>query len=218
MSLLRPEIDGFSIVLTGQFNPQIYQPIWFASEGIVRRGEADDAKIDLIHPSLARFSMGNFLLQATSDRFSISTTDPPSHEPVRDVVVSTFRILRHTPIGKMGINRYFHYRVESEGKWHALGHRLAPKEPWTGILERPGMISLTMQGVRADPSGGYINVRVEPSSRCHPGVFIHVNDHYEIVTGEDANSAVKAVDILTTQFSASLKRAAEIANKIIGDL
>jgi hypothetical protein len=30
------------------FNPQIFQPAWFAAEGLIRKGEAEAAKIEIV--------------------------------------------------------------------------------------------------------------------------------------------------------------------------
>ena len=86
------EIEGMSIVLLGSFNPQIFQPAWFAAEGLVRKEEAEAAKIEIIHPQIISFSMEWLLLQVTQERFAASTTHSPSYEPLRDLVSSSWKI------------------------------------------------------------------------------------------------------------------------------
>ncbi len=211
MNQLRPEIEGATIVLIGSFNPKIFQPAWFAAEDLIRKEEAETASIEVIHHKVTSFSTDWFSLQVTDGRFTASTAQSPSYNPLQDLVLSTFRLLRHTPIHMMGLNWNFHFLMASEDAWHALGHRLAPQEPWNNILENPGMRSLTMEMVRPDAFGGYIRVRVEPSVRIHPGVFIHVNDHYQVKDPEASQGCDEIIDILDSEWSKSLERSSKMS-------
>jgi len=215
MSQPKLELEGVGIVLVGSFNPQIFQPAWFAAEGLIPKEEEEAAKIELIHREIASFSTDWFQLQVATDRFSAATTQSSFYESLRDLVLGTFRLLRHTPILKMGINRDFHFRMASEEAWHAFGHKVAPKEPWAGILKEPGMRSLTIEGQRSDGLRGYIHVRVEPSVRVRPGVFINVNDHYEAQNIETGRGCDEIIDILDREWRTSLERSSHIALSLL---
>jgi hypothetical protein len=215
MSPPKPEIEGVGIVLVGAFNPRIFQPAWFAAENLIREEEEQAAKIELIHHQVAIFSLDWLHLQVTDEQFIATTTQSSFYEPLRDLVLGTFRLLRHTPIRMMGLNRDCHFRMPSEGAWHAFGHRLTPKEPWAGILTEPGMRSLTMEGLRPDNLKGYIRVRVEPSVRVHPGVFINVNDHYEVKDTATVRGCDEIIDILDREWKSSLDRSAEIVSLLL---
>src|SRR5882762_5070374 len=114
---------------------------------------------------------------------------------MRDLIVGTFNLLQHTPLHKLGINIDMHFRMDSEASWHAFGHRLAPKDLWQDTLKNPGMRSLTMEGQRPDAFRGYIRVQVEPSIKIHPGVYVRVNDHYEIETLQPGTGSDAMLDI-----------------------
>ena len=88
---------------------------------------------------------------------------------IRDLALGILRSLPHTPVQRIGINHLAHFPVESEGVWHRLGHALTPKELWEEVLEKPGMLSLTIQGQRTDDYSGSVNVTVQPSSVVRPG-------------------------------------------------
>ena len=214
-SLTKPEIEGVGIVLVGSFNPKIFQPAWFAAENLIREEEAQAANIQLIHQQVAIFSLDWLHLQVTDEQFSATTIQSHFYEPLRDLVLGTFRLLRHTPIHKMGLNRDSHFRVTSEEAWHAFGHRLTPKEPWAGILKEPGMRNLIMEGLRPDNLKGYIRVRVEPSVRYHPGVFINVNDHYEVNDGATIRGCDEIINILEREWKNSLDRSAQITSLLL---
>lgn len=215
MDTQQPEVQGVSVVLLGDFNPKIFQPAWFAAEGLIRKQEAEEAKIGIIHPEVVSFELEWLQLQVMRERFAVSTTQEPYYEISRDLVLGTFNLLRHTPLHKMGINTDMHFRMRSEETWHAFGRRLAPQELWQGLLETPGMRSLAMEGRRPDELRGYIRVKVEPSARVHPGVYFNVNDHYEV---EDPKSVLGSGAILTLcerVWGASLQRSARIIHALL---
>jgi len=207
--------QGVNIVIRGQFNPAIFHPAWFQAQKLVRGQEAEAAKVEVIQQNAAIFAMEWLQVQIVSDRFQVGTTQEAFYEPLRDLVLGVLDILNHTPLTVMGLNRDFHFRLESEKAWHSVGHRLAPKEDWQGILADPGLMSLTMQGKRPDRSSGYVQVKVEPSAQVQYGVYIEVNDHYELrSTPETTAPPSEALKILAEQWSASMQRGLEIANKI----
>ncbi len=103
MALL-PKIQGHTIVLLGNFNPKIFQPIWFSTEELLQKQEAEKANIEIIHPDVTIFSLDWLRVTVTPERFSAETTQESYYEAVRDLIIGTFSLLRHTPITKMGIN------------------------------------------------------------------------------------------------------------------
>lgn len=181
------EIEAASIVLLGNLNPSIFQPAWLAAHDLIRKEESNAAKISIIAPQIAQFSLDWVNLEVTEERFSASTTDPAYHEPLRDLVLGIFTLLEHTPLKKMGINRHMHYKIPSVDRWHAFGDLLAPKNIWKELLRSPGMASLTIQDRPIEQEGlrTEVNIKVEPSRRVHPGIFISVNNHHED-SSEDA--------------------------------
>jgi hypothetical protein len=117
----------------------------------------------------------------------------------------------------MGINRQAHFRSSSEGAWHAVGHRLAPKEPWAGLLEKPGMRRVSMLGQRPDEYRGDIVVTVEPSMVLRPGfgVYLEVNDHYQNDVDETGRECERMVQILRASWQTSLERAWTIMQSLV---
>jgi len=211
-----PALEGLSIVLLGDFNPTIFQPAWFASEELIRKRESEEAKIEIINPEIVIFSLDWARLEVIRNRFTISTTQEPYYESLRDLVVGTFKLLRHTPIIKMGINIEMHFRMKSEEEWHAFGHKLAPKEIWNGILESPGLRNLTMEGnVRQDGLKGYIRVQIEPSTKFHPGIFFKINDHYEVEAPATTMGADEIINALENSWVESLKKSKNIIHSLL---
>jgi hypothetical protein len=208
VSQQKPEIEGVSIVLVGSFNPAIFHPVWFAREKLIQREEADRADLRIVSPDVTVFSIGWLGLEVTLDRFAARTTQIQHSDSLRDLVLGTFSLLRHTPVIKMGINRQGHFRSSNEEEWHKLGHRLAPKEPWAGLLEKPGMRRVQMLGQRTDQYQGRITVAVEPSLKLKPGfgVYFEVNDHYENDVEEQGRGCERMMEILNACWQSSLER------------
>lgn len=203
-----PEIQGMSIVLLGSFNPKIFHPVWFAAQKLIREKEAEEANIELITPAVAKFSLDWMRLQVIQEQFVIETTQEPYYEILRDLVIGTFNFLSHTPVTMLGINTQQHFKMHSEEEWHRLGHELVPKEKyWTPTLKKPGMRSLTIEGQRPDEYKGYIQVKIEPSTKIQSGIYISINDHYEAEKESNCNTII---DILNIDWINAEQRAEKI--------
>ena len=206
-------LEGASIVFIGSFNPAIFHPSWYVAQELWSETELENAKVEIIAADTCSFRTEQYTLQALNNRFMISTAQVPLYDSLRDLAIGTFRILRHTPLAKLGLNRDFHFRLESEEAWHAIGHKLAPKEHWEPILENPGTRSLAIEGTRPGGLAGAVNVRVEPSSEIKHGLFVAINDHFE-VDDNSARSAKAILSIAEEQWSESQRRADDIIQHI----
>jgi hypothetical protein len=202
-----------AVVLIGDFNPKIFQPAWFAAEGLIQRQEAEAAQIEVIHPDLVVFELEWCKLQVSRDRFQLTTTHELYHETMRDLLIGTFELLRHTPVRMMGINRHMHFNIGSEENWNNLGHRLAPKAPWKDILINPGMRTLIMEeSKRRDNLKGYIRVHVAPAQVSV--IVFKVNDHYEVSDPNSLGSS-EIINILKSSWDESLKRSEKIIHSLL---
>lgn len=220
---IRPTHDSLTIVLRGNFNPMIFSQHWFLHHELIEKEECDAAKVKIIHQQVAdiEFSWFNFTIQ--DDSFSIATQEKPFIK-LSDLVSRIFGIyLTHTPIRAVGINRSMHYNSDSVSARIALGRKLAPLLPWGNwgqeienaeFENTGGLQSLTMRQLRNDDrQSGFVQVKVEPSVRIpnNTGIYVDVNDHYDISTPENSiGSAAKTVELLERNFEDSLDRSEQI--------
>ncbi len=218
MSKQEPKSQKKSIVFLGNFNTMIFQPAWFASEGLIKKQEAEDATIHIIHPDVTNFSLEWLEFNATNERVQFLTKQEPYYYIIRDLAVGTFKILRHTPIRAMGINHDEHYPYETIEEWHSFGHKLAPKKIWEKFLENPGMRSLAIEGKRTDGHKGYILVRAEPSKIVQQGILISVNDHFEIPENNEKFGCDEIINILETSWNDSIEKANNIIKSLLGEI
>ena len=212
MASLPCELDGGGIVVLGSMNPSIFQPAWFAAHNLLRQAEADAAKIEVVSHEMTSFVLSWLRVYVVGDRIAVISTSADGLEPMRDLVAGIFTLLEHTPVSAVGLNRYMHYRVSSLEAWHEVGHRLAPKEPWKGLLANPGMLTVRMSGRRPDETGGNVNVKVEPSYTVRPhGVFVEVNEHYD----RPGAATSEIVELIKTKFDDSMTFARQLGDGIV---
>ncbi len=208
------ELEGVSIVLVGNFNPSIFQPAWLAQQGIIRAKEGEEANVQIITPQVTSFNVDWLTLQVTQDRFTAATVDSAHFEVLRDLVVAIFTILEHTPLKQMGLNRDMHYRMPDETTWHGVGNALAPKENWESLLEKPGLTTMSIMGVRPNSASRFLTVTVQPSQRIQPGVYIGTNEHFE-AEGNGKGSTEQLIAILKTSWGTAQKYSKDLAETLL---
>jgi hypothetical protein len=211
------ENPSCSLVLIGKFNPAIFSPAWLTKVGIITDEDFEHSKVQVIHPEIAQFDARRFRVDAQPSRFQITSTLAPFVTLADDLRRFFGEKLPHTPISAIGINFHTHFRLESAEKRMALGRALAPITPWGAFGQRlassgsspefaSGMVSLVLQETRPDgrPNGSR-RVEVQPSKKFDAlrGVFIAVNDHFEVADPRDEDGGQAVMEILAREFDTS---------------
>lgn len=201
-----PSAELLSIVVVGQFNPAIVTPSWLEREQLAAPEEVAASHLKLIHPDVSEFSIGEKNVQLLRDRLTLTTSDTRFEDPMRDLAVGILGVLRHTPTTKVGLNYEAHFKMLTTDSWHEKGHQLAPKEPWSALTKKPGLMRLTMRdNERPD---GYRDITVGPLSPQMLRVFI--NDHYELGQPE----ASEAQACIENNWRASIADSRRIAREL----
>ncbi len=195
-------------MLVGSFNPAIIHPSWFARFEILPPSDLEAVDTPdlaaIVTPEFARFAISWLRVQVTVDHFELSTLEPDRVPLLRDAGVNIFRLLSHTPISAMGINRTAHYPLKS-GQWSTLPSTLAPASAWAPVADAASLVSLTVQVDRADDGDpGFIRITAEPSQRFAGGLFVAVNDHHDLESANLHKEAAPAVDILGSGWSKAI--------------
>jgi hypothetical protein len=227
---IEPQINAVSIAALGNFNPLIFRTDWFKAKEIVVGADFDNAKIDILHADVSSFRLPWGQMQVDRDRFQISATKEPLIR-VNDFFVKTFQFLPETPIRAFGINREFHFDAGTAGAWESIGDIVAPKQFWSDFVRAEdgtkvgGMRMLIMEqaisvrgrSARLDGLYGWIRVHIEPSVRVVPnGVFVLVNDHFDLMEGDRPADGRKAVELVLEKWDTSLDRAEALVDRIMG--
>lgn len=221
-----PEVQSASVVLIGHFNPFIFSPAWFAKNGLINDQELQSIQGGAILPEISEFSLDTLRFDIAPNRFGIVSSAEP-YIIVLDTLLTLFRqLLPHTPIDKFGINLDVHFKLTSAQHRVRFGRALAPIEAWGAFgsrleqeeLEKTGgLVSMTMsESALDDREKGWRQVKVERSALItgHAGVFIQVNDHFEIPNLKNEEGASRATALLDDRFDPSLKE----SRRIIGEM
>lgn len=211
-----PEGEGLDVVVVGSFNPAIFHPEWFLRQKLIADQDVKDAKINAVSSGVTQVELCGLKLLCVSERLSISTSNVSQAARVQDLLVQIFTLLPHTPVTACGINLWAHYQVSAVDYWHKIGHTLVPKEQiWNGILEQPGLQSLTIKAQRKGEFPGEINISVEPSAQFAPGIFVRSNFHYPLPTNSvHAGAAEVLLKFIKTEWNPACEMARRVANTI----
>jgi hypothetical protein len=215
------QVNSASVVLTGSFNPAIFQPEWFVRQNLLPAEECEKAEIKIIAPQVCEFQTERFVIQVTTERFAVLSKPDANPAPIRDLVAGTFFTLEHTPLKALGLNRDMDFALPSEEAWHQVGDTLAPKDIWKKILQgRIGMRSLLVQSEvpnfpDATQDSTRLWVRIEPSVRVKYGLYIQTNEHFVAPKGEESRYLMEPI---RSRWEGAYNYAAEVADCIIGSI
>jgi hypothetical protein len=216
MALPKVHSQSVTIVVQGNFNARIFEPLWLSKHGLVAEGEALAAERVLLDKDFARIALPWAELIVLEDRLQVdSQSELVNAAQVRDLVVGLLGLLPHTPVARVSIHHRTQLAAESDEQWHAVGDALAPKEMWEGILDRPGMLDFAMQGVRPDELMGAIKVRIQPSPVAPFGVFMNVNDEFALPKPDDPEPAGRAAELIKKVWPDAEKRSDTIRSTLL---
>jgi hypothetical protein len=211
------EIDLAAVVFLGKFNPAIFKTAWFALQNLVKRTEAEAARRVIATEDYSSFALPltqneELAVEITRERCTF-TSGMLLAPTLRDIATQTFKLLEHTPLSAVGLNRMMHFRMPSEADRDALGYRLAPPAAVPKQCLVPAMASLAIRYSRSPGGPRNGTIRVEPSVSIAPtGVFIAVSDHFDVPT--ERGTAMRASEIVEENWDES----SEFARSVAGDL
>lgn len=212
------KINVLHFTLIGDFNPIIFQPAWFSAEKLISEAEAMEAAKatdTVVASQITNFKIPWAAFNISREAFNASTAQESHFEPLRDLVAGTFKLLKHTPVRKMGINIEQHYLYENMDEWNDFGHKLAPKDIWKNFMGDPGLLSMTMtdKAPRKSPPG-LTRVDIQGSNRVKPGIYFGVNNHYEWDSAP-TTGASEAVKIIESNYHKALEVSQSIIETLI---
>jgi len=203
------------VVFRGDFNPSIFQPVWFSKNKLLSDSEVEKSQLKIVIPDISDFSTDWFSLQVTRDRFLIKTSQESHFDALGDLVSGTFSLLKHTPLRQLGINFDGNVKMKDKDSWNDYGHKLAPKEVWKKRLKNPGMNQLQMKCDRDDDYKGYILITIKPSIEIDCGVNFHINDHYENESKNELLDASFFTELFKKEKNKSIVRSTEIITSLV---
>lgn len=212
--MIKPVREERALVLLGNFNPIIFHPAWFASEGLIRKSEAEQAKSELIHPDVAQIDFGGYKLLVTRERFQLTTEQSPYFRVIADLTQGIFQLLQHTPLHAAGYNATEDYRMDNEGHWQALAHLMAPtQQVWADLFDEPELRMLRIQS--ATPLG-HTQVQVSPLEPKPPLTFrIAFTDHFDAPTDSVGRGAKEMLSVFMDNRERSEEKCQQVFSKLV---
>lgn len=210
------ETEAKSIVFIGDFNPTILQPFWLAKKSLIRDDEAENAKIEIIHNEIVKYNLGWVEIEITKQKCVISTKSSPHFEPLKDLAIGIFRVLKETPLTALGINHTFDINLFNKESYYAFGNVLSPLSLWNDSLNDPRLLQLEVfEKERYDGLKGLYRVKVAPSDKNLSNVVsVKINDHYDI-PDEKNEPALYMVKLLEQNWVQSNNRATNVIVKLL---
>ena len=211
-------INGPSIVLLGNFNPKIFQPYWFAAKKLIREEEGTNAKINIIHDSIVQFQLDWATFSIEQDKFYISATNESYFEAVKDLIISTFDILKETPIWALGINHTYSFKLDKEDYYKKFGEWLYNYQIWKSNIEEGGGL-ITLEVFRPKKENGEYGtqrIRVTPSDTQRFEVSIDFNNHIQtdVQSTKKVSSAKNIISMLEKNWKPTSINTKSIVNDI----
>ncbi len=204
------EVEGASLVFLGTLNPAIFHPAWFRAQNLISSADEADAKLEVVSPEVSVMTVRGLRVLVQRDRLQIELTGLDALGPARDLAAGTLTQLSHTPLTAMGFNYHSHFRIANLKTWHAIGHRLVPKDGiWDELLDEPGTMAVHVQGKRRKSSAKNTTIQAESSAKVTPGVYVGVNEHYAGLPIEDF------VDVLGTEWEVFHRYARPAAKELL---
>lgn len=192
---------GTALVVIGAFNPAMFHPSWFEHYDLLGKKEVAAAASEqnlLVSAEIALFKVSGFDIDVRPNRLQIGTSQESLFDATLDLVCSLLQILDGVVVAQMGINWVAHYATQSTQAWHKAGDVLVPKTIWSKIWPKhAGMTNLSLQLERDDDKKGNINMNFQPSLVVTNGVFLSINDHYDLKGAKDIYSSEAAQQLRT---------------------
>lgn len=207
------QIYTVGIVLTGDFNPAIIQPFWLSQKKLIGEQEASGANVKLIHKDLVRFEIDWFYLEVTKSRLELRTSKMPYFEPLKDLIIGIFELLKETPLTAVGINHIMHIPIREEQQYDKLGNNIVALSTFSKFMRDPKVLELQIvEQNRKDGLAGSLTVNIAPSNQTSSkrAIAININDHYNLPNESHGRSG-EIINLLSKNWSNSFERAKEIS-------
>lgn len=220
-----PERKQYSVVILGNFNPEMFQPQWFYRQGIISQEDADFA-IDqnsssplIVTPQLTLFRTSQMTVQITTKRFEVKAEKEPLITLI-DFISKTFENLGSYSIPAFGFNYIANYKMKSVEEYHKIGDKLAPKGFWEDLLEeeitgndrKSGLMSLQMKKQKKD-SDDYILFTLQGSPFIENAFMLSCNDH-NILSNEN-QSADDVMELINKRYEEAFDNMSDLQIKLL---
>jgi len=204
-----------TVVILGSFNPKIFHPDWYGVHGLLKAEEVDKASIQFLNNDVSIFRLEWLKVTVGRDRFQMQCNQEAYFPVLKDLILGTFKLLEHTPLNHLGINRSFVCKFSEERSRSVIFSKFGASNAWDRVLNSPTTAKVFMKGTRADGRPGYELIMFETVPDDNFRFSVAMNEHYE--NPDKAGAAIKCMDVVEATWLDVQKRAKDRL-KIILDL
>ena len=188
------------VFFLGDFNPTIFQPKWLLSEALINEGEKNAANINVIHPDITDFSLDWCNINVTRRRFVAITQDELYDSTFRDLIISIFKLLSHTPITAMGLNYKIEYKFCDTDVYKSFIEKIFPLE-LSSSCEKDFSFNLLSFSEKKQDYNGALNIKIELLNNNK--VLFDINDHYEVNNEKEISGCNEIMRIFEDEWDKS---------------
>lgn len=226
-----PEIQEISLVLVGDFLPEIITPQWLAWHELISSQEAAEAHHFQHSAQVSKIDISWGKVTVEQRRLQIATSESPLIRAKDFVVKLLLDALPGTPIDAVGINFACHYSVGAAER-ESIGRRLAPRDilgEWGNktLNDDPnksisGLTSISYRqgtGLEYD-NNRYFDLKITTSRLIMPnGLMLSTNDHYSFADeGDHRVSSHPAARLIEDRFEPSMERSASTIDDVFSSI
>lgn len=194
MDVYKLHMETIRVVLYGQFNPSIFQPLWMASKNLIGEEEAKQANIQVIHSTLAQFSIDDWLSVRVTKNSAYFEAPMAFNPALRDFVTGIFSILKETPLDTFHFDCFFEILLLNDEMYDKFGNFISPLDIWKEYTEEPELQNIIILDKK---NGKSFDIR--PSNIIkRNGITLLVTNHSEI------KNAIEFIDYLNLSWDETI--------------
>ena len=179
--------QGANFIFLGSFNPKIVSPVWLLSKELISEQWAltNDTNPSFFTDDFSSFKCGEFQIQVTLERFSLSVSLQTEFDMMKDLAIGIFTVLSETPVKQMGVNFLSHTEIVDVDVKKALKTKLSQFQILDNLCERASISSLVVEGKNPWQEDGKLRMNIQPSVVYNNAIYTEINNHFELEKIED---------------------------------
>ena len=217
--------EHINLVFVGSFNPAIFHPSWYKSQGICDSLDNSENSDYLSTIDATQFKLPDEIsIRVFRNKFIAETSRESSIEKLLDIVAGTFEVLHHTPIERIGINVDRIYEGFTPEAWQKIGKTIAPQDLWRSVYsyiedleqkqqEVTGLWSQTMSLPRNDQYKGQLFHKTSVVNRRERTLQVSINNDLDASNNE--HNAARGLSIVKDSAVQMLDDSKKLINKFM---
>jgi len=203
---LKPSESIYEIEILGSFIPGNYNPMWFFSNDLLGKEEAENATILKAEHEVVMIFTTNFIrIIVEKNKFRIGTGQLLSFDLVKDMAISVCKLIKDSILNEFSIETCLHITFKNEKLFLKALNSLGNAERWNNLLANPQSIEFEVQSKIDLPNKKLKRIlRVSPCGRSDMKNTLHVYVFNVFTLKKEKTSVWEVIEEDTTTLNASI--------------